>query len=188
MENAKTAKIEIGYGLWLRFTKPRWWPLMAGPLHDDRKFFGFEALHRHIDPRYLTDAEYRAGESKGWHPHDVWSGPLHQWVDPATRETSDADPADAETALRKLIETTCIRTSRRKQRRPMPMHPCGPGGGGYPRPSGFKALAAHFNPRGTAADAPNGICPHRGADLTGLEPMPDGIVICPQHGLRCRIT
>ena len=27
--------IEEGYGYWTIYTRPRWWPLMPGPLHED---------------------------------------------------------------------------------------------------------------------------------------------------------
>ena len=66
-------------------------------------------------------------------------------------------------------------------------HPLSPDYGEIRIPRSFKRLVAAYCPAGKPAAAPRGICPHRGADLTGLTPSADGTVTCPQHGLRCRI-
>lgn len=86
--------IEEGYGYWTIYTRPRWWPLMPGPLHEDLEFFSLPALHRHVHPVYLNDREYEAAAGRDGQPHDVWLAPLCQWADPRTNEPGreDLDP------------------------------------------------------------------------------------------------
>ena len=88
--------IEEGYGYWTIYTRPRWWPLMPGPLHEDLEFFSLHALHRHVHPVYLNDREYEAAAGRDGQPHDVWVAPLCRWADPRTSEPGptreDLDP------------------------------------------------------------------------------------------------
>lgn len=189
--------IEVGYGYWTVSRHPKWWPLMPGPLHEDREYFGLSALHRHIHPAYLTDREYRAAEGNLDWPNDVWIAPLTCWADPRTgREIGrlDTDASGALLTPRQgeiddrlgIVRTLCIRKARRMKRRPMPPHPLA-GPNGYRIPVNFRALVAAYSPNGEPAAAPGGICPHRGADLNELKPGAEGTVVCPQHGLRCRL-
>ena len=189
-------KIEIGYGYWTISTRPRWWPLMPGPLHEDNEHFEFPALHRHVHPAYLTDREYEAAEGNGCYPNDVWMAPLCRWADPRSGKDLERIMADKSGTLIEnnkredlaIVLAHCIRTVRRKRRRPMPPHPLSPKGGLHTRPRGFRTLFAAYCRKGQPPAAPNGICPHRGADLRSFAPEADGTIICPQHGLPCRIT
>ena len=190
--------IEEGYGYWTIYTRPRWWPLMPGPLHEDLEFFSLHALHRHVHPVYLNDREYEAAAGRDGQPHDVWVAPLCRWADPRTSEPGPTreglDPTGhgaliTSTADKRaeLVQSICIRTARRKPHRPMPPHPLSPEYGEIWVPRSFKRLVAAYCPDGKPVAAPRGTCPHRGADLTGLIASADGTVTCPQHGLRCRI-
>lgn len=198
--------IEVGYGYWTIGRTPRWWPLMPGPLHEDREYFGLSALHRHVHPAYLTESEYRATRGGAGWPHDVWIAPLCRWADPRTGQEIARLDTDASGKLTPnvpaqprnrsgdaartswsddrltVVQTFCIRRTRRKRRRPMPPHPFARSPG-FEVPAGFTAMVAAYSAGGETAEAPEGICPHRGADLTGLEPDADGTVVCPQHGL-----
>ena len=189
-------RIEVGYGHWTAAREPQWWPLMPGPLHEDNEHFNLDALHRHVHPVYLSDTHYARAEGNGKAPNRVWITPLSQWADPRTHEelprlNTDKSGTligknDRETLT--IVLTLCIRTVRRKRRRAMPEHPFSRTNGPYKRPSGFSSVIAAYCAHGEPARAPGGICPHRGANLKSLTPDADGTVVCPQHGLRCRLT
>ena len=77
----KTYRVTMVRGWWLQevHDEPEWFPVM-GSLHEDREVFGLDALHYHVDPRFLDDRlvkrvaadferDRRLGAFNGsWHP------------------------------------------------------------------------------------------------------------------------
>lgn len=155
------------------------WPVF-GPMHTDREFFGFDASHYHVDPRFLSNrtaqwAVRQLNRRRCNSPdHDlalVCSGhPLATWQ----VELPKGRPALA----------------RRRCYRPHVSTPLL----GHMKTEVRNAFRAHY---GDFPDRPaiaickadgQRLCPHRKADLSNLPHDEDGIVTCPLHGLRVRIA
>ena len=143
----------------------RTWPVM-GPVHEDRQLIGFQPLHVHIDPRFVTEREHGRGPYVLGRPlcfeNHEGSSFLHGKPPPVTYR-------------------------RRRCRREMPLWGeiakvrgrTNPNGGLLPW---TKALEAAFAGHRIKPDCR--VCPHRGFPLGGLPVAEDGAVECPGHGLR----
>lgn len=144
------------------------WPVL-GPLHSDADFFNFPAAHYHVDARFLTKRQQRVGEKWArWHgpatvERAVGAAPLADWrqqVIPRGRPS--------------LARRRCVRASY---------------GYAYEDKDQVQRLRQHFG--GSPVEPIRRgdgrlLCPHRKVDLSSFPPDPDGLVICPLHGLHVR--
>lgn len=140
----------------------QWWPVL-GPRHSDARIIGFADEHFHVDIRFVTKAQRRIMDAYCEHRrdgvHTVFASPISQ-----RRQWSDFDgpphiPAEEPTIKRKQCKSV------------------------FPD---YTAIGRWHQPLEDAyecAKMVNGICPHQGAPLEGLE-VRDGVVTCPLHGLR----
>ena len=177
------------FGWWFTSTKtsPRWVPVM-GELHEDSRFFRFNLLHYHVDPRFLepkvNDEVQRS--LHGWTRwHAAYTEVLAYFAIEGDAEhyftlTPDAtlmfardggviegnlDRAWGEARIQR--RTRNVRCYRRMPRR-LP----------DPQAQGFTKL------RETYPDAAGDACPHRGYDLRNVPIDADGYRQCPLHQLR----
>ena len=194
-EVGKYYEVPIAYGRWGNWA-PRWWVVNDSPLHEDVKFLGFQPWHLHVDARFLPK-RYRDNEN-GVDVTFRW--PLQWFFMPGSLHeelirydtfvgsmTADGRALSIE-ELRERIKL-CTKRSRRKCLQEAPRWPRELAHGGAARgsshsPERWQALHAEFDGR----DAPGGICPHKGANLIGYPPDPDGLTTCPLHGARVRCT
>ncbi len=173
-----------------RATVPRWLPVL-GPLHMDEEL-NFAHWHWHIDQRFLPTPIYRQclSETNPPSPHYLYNFPImvglvvplgRRTVNDETGYIVGVNPkwhsAEYERTvsdyLRSLPRETWLRVSRMTYKRP------------------FERCEAHASLRSKLAVTHRGatlnlrrtVCPHRGADLSGIEPV-DGVITCPLHGMQ----
>lgn len=175
-------EVQCAFGLWLPKWKPRWWPLLPVQIHEDPSL-GAPQVHFHIDDRFLTPRAYAAAAKwasiykERYDPTpaamSIW--PLMCFVDPVTGEQPEPVNPDLDNTSRlnevrrEWVLATCMKTRRLKRfRDTLPAYPME-----------RRELQAEFEYQAAAP-----ICPHRGMDLTAVEPGPDGVTVCPAHGLR----
>ena len=151
-------------------SKPQWWPV-HGPLHEDREIIGFPHQHYHIDWRFLNKRQ-RESASAPERLAALYNVPITAIVlseDPIKRaflsERPPADPGSHQYARTKRLRYHGI-----------PWPP----GGQFLLHRWYAKLAEAYREHSLK---PGLICPHRGADLSGIAPQ-DGIIICPMHGLQ----
>ena len=155
--------------IWLE--RMDWWPV-AGPLHSDDDFFAFPHRHYHVDPRFFTAAQERAALSNAhfWEGNRSLEEACGRW--PLVRR---GEPLPKGRPA--LIRRKCRRSERETY--------------AFSDMPGPRKLNLHFCGRKKAAEPirlADGrlLCPHRKYDLSQHTPGPDGIVVCPLHGLRVR--
>lgn len=150
------------------------WPVL-GPKACDRPHIDIDPLHYHIDPRFIAAGTWRklprntALGARMWTP---WNGlafyPLI--AEPGYLPADWSPPLEGLPAPRNLL-LQCLR----------------------PMDDRARAFAdAEFMDGLRAAHAdkrlgPNMTCPHKGACLKS-QPVVDGVVTCPQHGLRWNVA
>ena len=195
MQTGKIYEVPCVRGVLLNKKNPKWWPAL-GPAHSDREHIGFSTRHLHIDNRFLKDAEILEIRTFD-------TGLLGPPLDPALMVLTDAapenwDPEDsrnftitpairsyrkgrivfrglpiASLPSREYPAETYLRTMRRKMRRES--------GNLDGDPGWLPILRKAFL---QSRLLPGKVCPHRGADLSGIGPDEDGIITCPLHRLR----
>lgn len=141
------------------------WPVM-GPRHEDGEHLSFPWWHYHLDPRFMTAAQWRRARRTPWAKKGaaaVQSHPLLKWADPRMQD-GIPHPDPVWRPLR------CLRV--------MPEYLFGDIG---PVIRLNAAYAGRRCPRDAAGRL---VCPHKGADLSTLAPDGDGLITCPLHGLR----
>lgn len=142
-----------------------WWPVM-GEAHRDAEIVNFPHLHYHVDWRFVSDRTYqrhvgRPSRGESINAHVV---PLMLLPRLAPNTAMDDAPHEIVSKVRRL-----------KCKRMLPAYPHGLTGW-------MNALAAHY----AGACLKRGVCPHRGYDIS-REPVVDGVVTCPLHGLRWNV-
>lgn len=140
------------------------WPVL-GPLHEDREHFRFEALHYHIDARFLTVRQRQAIERNGVYGESV-------------EETVNRYPLFYRGVQHRrgrpdLHRRKCTRASY---------------GFAHVNVDPVLEMQAAFGPAPEPIRKADGrlLCPHRKVDLSQFEADADGFVTCPLHGLRVR--
>lgn len=144
--------------------KGSWIPVLL-PFHDDVEIFNLPILHYHYDLRFIGENLYRHfrfGLILSEYPYSYWS------------EEESAIASDT----RKAFFTGGIVYRRLKCRRPMPVFTLSES----PNEDLVRRLEAAY----VHDHLRNGVCPHKGIDLTGC-PVVDGVVTCPGHGLRWHV-
>ena len=170
-------------------SKARWFPII-GPLHEDQDIIGFKPDHWHIDYRFLS---LRNRNRKNWKYDfsDVFIVPI-TLVAPLLEKPLDCthekhltsiyskDPFMMLDHLQEHSEIPVKAYYRLMYRRYYAAYP------EYPAEQ-IGWLEKLEEAYGDHRLKPGLICPHRGADLTGIEPV-DSVVTCPLHGLRWDLT
>ena len=197
MQTGKIYEVPCVRSFLLNEERPRWWPVL-GPAHSDREHIGFPTRHLHIDNRFLKDAEileirtFDTGllgmplepalmvltdaAPENWDPKD----PRNFILTPAIRSYRKAEIVFkglplASLPSREYPAENYMRTMRRKMRRES--------GDPDRDPNWLPILRKAFE---QSRLLPGMICPHRGADLSGIGPDENGIITCPLHRLRWR--
>ena len=194
-EVGKYYEVPQAFGRW-KYNRGglRWWTVYDSPLHEDKKHLNFPPWHLHIDARFLPKRY-----------HEVEGGidctfrwPLQWFFDPETRcelFRSDASrgstdlmgrdltPEQLQSLLRKCTRRRKVRCLQEVPR--FPHHVLEQGANEQRNASaGFVRLHEELHGR----EAPNGICPHKGANLSSIPMDRDGLTTCPLHGARVRCT
>jgi hypothetical protein len=136
------------------------WVPVIGPRHDDREVIGFAEKHYHKDVRFLSDD---------------WLEQRWAWSRFNSSRPLTCTPEEYELASVLIVDAE-PRERRMKCRRRMPQFPTAITDAG--RPAWQRKLERAYK----NANAKCGRCPHRGLPLNG-QPVKDGKVICPGHGL-----
>lgn len=149
-------------------TPPEWIPVI-GPPHDDAKFIGFKPVHLHIDWRFLDheqrDKVMELGD-KAAYDLVITTVYIEGQLQPTSLNDALADNQIANHSFLKQVPKTYYG--------PFPEYP-------DDTPYWLPALSAAYR----QASLDDGrICPHRGADLSDIEPNAQGVIVCPLHGLR----
>ena len=155
----------------------RWWPI-RGRWHEDGDVIGFEQWHWHVDWRFVT----------GKLREEVL-----EWMQVRDRKPNAVVP--------RVITGRDMTIARDAGREPTPVRLAG-----WPRrqylrtwllakvdepeltwegiwPMWEGALAQRYR-HARITPGRNARCPHRGVDLSDVEPDEDGVIECPLHGLR----
>ena len=195
METGKFYRITEIRAPYLTPLSPRWWPVI-GTLHQDREIIGFSPRHYHIDNRFIPgplmrkmlETEIDDGEPMepalavitmaapvGWDPEDPRNQRERMTVRGSFRgKTRHVGISLSSLPSNEFPPETYVRTAVRKLRRQY---------GEFPEEE-TEWLPALREAYRDAQLTGNMICPHRGTDLSGVAPGPDGNVTCPLHGLR----
>lgn len=166
-----------------------WYPVI-GPLHEDNEFIGFQHQHFHVDYRFLPFRARDRSYSCRVRFSEVFGSPIstiaplldsplecfeqghvHAWSEHPFQPMIRLDDLPHEGVPLESYYAT-------KQKKFL---------GDYPE---YPSKSAYWIPKmeevfKEAKLKPGMICPHRGADLSGISPDPvDGTITCPLHGLR----
>ena len=170
-------------------TSPRWHPVMGG-LHDDARFFDFDELHHHVDPRFLPPfLDHRLSSipwGTPWHAayHEVMTffaleNDRTHYLVMTARESRVVDRITHKVRERLDRAWGECRVQRRERlmtcRQALP-----PADLRDEMAPGFEAIRQEF------ADAAGDTCPHKGYDLRNVPVDRDGFRQCPLHQLRVR--
>lgn len=142
-----------------------WWPVL-GEAHRDSEIIGFDPLHYHVDWRFVSRRLHqRLVEFTLRGAIEEYAVPLMLMPDPGWR-------------VRRIEE--CFgelkhRHMRLKCKRQF-----------SPYPHGRAPWMARMSEHHAGSCLKRNVCPHRGYDLS-REPVVDGIVTCPLHGLRFNV-
>lgn len=154
---------------WHSFKRP--WAVLL-PKHTDKEIIGFPAEHYHLDLRFFPTDRWRHADR--WHhrtPETLIAGtPLHGERIEGWREDAVHAPIDAPVVWRRQL---C------KRKMPIVRWPYAE----RPIPHWRGALEEAY--KGDRL-RPGLICPHKGVCLKG-QPVRDGVVECPAHGLRWNV-
>ena len=162
----------------------RWVPVM-GPRHSDNDAVNFPPQHWHADPRFLDHGELWGDPSVRQHfryfeasEFDLEFAYFRIPIVEATPEPATGENPDDTIWVSDLINSpvpqeSYIRLLPFQLRHEVP---------GYPGTQDYlPELTEQFRDQALIEDR---FCPHRGADLAGITPDPQGIITCPLHGLR----
>lgn len=156
---------------WGADSVPRPWPVL-GAKHNDSELLGFPYDHYHVDPRFLSEADWkrvqRYGQSRHGGSTTIIEGvPLAHTPTYAADDNGNFGPVLTPHPPVEWLALTCRR----------PMH----------KPLRVPELAAKLEPHYAGQKCKHGkagfICPHRGFALGTIEAV-DGVITCPLHGLR----
>ena len=149
-------------------TPPDWLPVIGQP-HDDAKYIGFKPVHVHLDWRFL-DAEQRESI------RSMGENAVHDAVIVVTYPEGTGMELKLKDALAddSIPNHSFIRTLFKTYQGPFPAYPSR-------QPYWMPALSKAYRDSRMGNDH---ICPHRGADLSGVDPDEHGVITCPLHGLR----
>lgn len=174
----------------------RFWPVM-GSFHTDESL-NFEPLHYHVDYRFLTEseaektrdmAELRYIDGATAIVTACYHTPLMgRLIIPEGEDDKNEDlcrwsrnPGHYRRQNHMIREwlagfpkESYMQTIPRKYRRPWP---------GCPGQDKLRQKL-YFEYRDARLDLATMACPHRGVDLSGIEPDDQGVIHCPGHGLR----
>ena len=183
MEIGKFYSVPHVRAVW-RHNTLKWWPVI-GPAHSDSEIIRYKPVHWHVDFRFLNKTDRVSLVSTITSP--VWGHPLHDvfavpisWVSPEGITIACQDQAHdhilGEVAVGDLPHEgippeSYMRTIRRKFVAHYPTYP--------PTVRWLGRLRDAYQ---GCRLKPGMVCPHKGADLTGIKPE-DGIITCPLHGL-----
>lgn len=193
-------RVTVVYGGWANWPfSPKWWPVI-GPMHTDPDL-KFKPIHWHVDARFL---DKRAFEMSDYGPRSgynmMYYQPLQIVFDPVTEEqlmtpmgagkrSGSILSGDRGKPHPKLLtvpeaQSLCsnsVKIAIRLCKREFPPPP------DYKKYQAFADMQARYTDRKDSVAAVDGRwCPHRRTDLRTVRPGPDGIVVCPLHGLRVR--
>ena len=151
------------------------WLPVYGPLHDDREIIGFPDPHYHLDFRFLTE-----GAKEVLHTvHQYFDSPFLMVITKVIPQHPNALMPNAYPVMRfrELVEcdVPADRYFRHIPARCNTLTLAEP----YPATVWGWGMAKAFQ---NACLSEDRICPHRGADLSSIEPE-GGIITCPLHGL-----
>lgn len=143
-----------------------WWPVM-GEAHRDSEIIGFDPLHYHVDWRFVSSRLYKRYIQRARRGTlEEYAIPLMLMPEPGWN-------------VRRIEES--FSTLKHQQMKLM----CKRQFSAYPRSRvpWLARLSEHH--AGTCLK--RNVCPHRGYDLSH-EPVVDGIVTCPLHGLSWNVN
>ena len=155
-------RVPVVRGTWWSWTRD--W-VVLGPRHEDAEFIDFPHQHYHLDPRFVPLTVWRDAQESASGLRRILGAPLMNGLNP-THEWSPPEP---------------LGVRRRKMLRSVPEWMIA--GAFNAAPWEAKLRAAYADDR-----LRDGVCPHRGADLRGMEPDEHGCVVCPLHGLRWNVA
>ena len=175
--------------------RAEWLPVL-GPWHEDLEHFGFKEHHYHIDhrfaPRWLADQEGTsfAFSSNGGHEYLKYPFLLGRVIiedaifpDGGMQPPGQHPPRSLRWMRQQSHEDvpveSFLQVRRRKCKRAAPVWPDWLGA------AKRESLEASMEGVCLKADM---ICPHRGADLSGIPPDAQGNVQCPLHGLKWHVA
>lgn len=155
----------------------RWIPVI-GPIHDDLEVLGFEPRHWHVDFRFLRKKDQRTFDKHFGH-RLVYTQPITAVLPdlpsldctvPGHRHWLGSIRVD-ELPHEGIPPESYMRVMRRKMMADYPS---------YPRTiSWLRPLEDAYQGHRLKAGM---VCPHKGVDLSGIQPV-DGVITCPLHGL-----
>lgn len=160
---------------WLNDT-PRAWPVYL-PKHDDAEHLNFPWAHYHVDPRFLNkrDTAFAAVSTRGREGAPPDDAGLAEF----TTQARPLSYRDGSALTGHLPHPAIVWAARR----------CYRSGVGYR--AGhipvIQDLRVHFAGRQCKAVRSGWVCPHKRYPLGSLQPV-DGVVTCPLHGLRVRVS
>lgn len=132
------------------------WPVW-GPKHEDEKFLSFSWVHYHLNRYFLNEED--ALDARG--------APLSEYDPKYPGQYPGNDPLPSPVLRRRK----CLWS----EAKPFPLHRA--------TSPAWDVMYRHF--QGTQCKHGNGwICPHKGFDLATIAPGPDGVIVCPLHGVR----
>lgn len=146
-----------------------WWPVM-GEAHRDIEIVNFPWLHYHIDWRFVNERTYRRYVSLD--PRGEAAG---AFATPLMLMPEDDKPFSRVRRMEDAASEIRARPQRLKCKRQLPSYPHGAA-------PWMARLSEHYE----GACLKRNVCPHRGYDLS-REPVVDGVVTCPLHGLRWNV-
>ena len=164
-------------------TAPADWPVL-GPRHDDREIIGFDQQHYHLDGRFIAPRLWRTVVNKQKardraFPAKLFCPTLPRGWAATLNIVLTVHPSPLPT--REVVPLGTRRLRLRRQPPPdLDTH--------YAAAHGL--FTKWYEPLQDAyqdARLRGHVCPHRGADLTGLPLDDEGCVTCPLHGLRWHV-
>ena len=159
----------------------RWWPI-AGTFHEDNETVGFPHYHYHIDWRFVApklrrDIAHAIGEGEDRMANAIITASHIRALGQQGHHNSGQNGAIP------LEPTTPTRSWYRRLKRaayiaqPVRWSAIGTRHWHRRMEDAVRGCAMHMAEDGSRT------CPHRGTDLTSVEPDQNGIIECPAHGL-----
>lgn len=160
---------------WVSQSQPTWWPVL-GPQHTDAGIINFPHQHYHVDYRFLSQRLRNAIDrtANGERIHPIYVQPIATvWPEPIPGHGYTKPVNLDDMALSDIPQSQWFQWRRlRFKTDQLP-----------PYPPGVPWLDALQDAYAHARLSKGRICPHQGADLSGIKPDAAGIVRCPLHGL-----
>jgi len=165
---------------WWSAVEIEWVPII-GPRHEDQEFIGVKPQHFHVDYRFVPKRQ-RDGDEEGpavYRPSvpTIFRRPVNV-VSPLWPTAPSSIDIDELGRYPDLPVSSWYQVRRFTYTGPYPAYP-------FDRPQWLHGLYEAYRRRRLK---PGMVCPHRGADLTGMVLDEEGCVTCPLHGLRWNAT